>query len=390
MLENFFGSKEPTFAFDNTEIFASDQTPSNYHRVAAAHTGEIVGHLVQSDLTTGSDHLLVDKQDFNCPIAYKIGEGYRMWYQRTPDRYVKMESDKSKGWEDVCLPFSVDLVTTQQKGFTYPLVGTEGKDYTNTFLYDYYYSRSSFDDANQDDYQQNYYSAPHTYNNYPRSVADKPYLIGFPSAYYYEFDLSGGTDGFRPNNTREPIDRLDKQVITFASKASPQSGLIAIGVSDDQMKQEEYNGYLYCTNYLNKELEPGSYLLSAAGDKYEKLEAKKAVLPFRPYFMKKPSPTRGGARGIIFSDETGNMNTTPIKQVVTNADDLIVKGGKKKIIVESELHYTTDVRIVTPSGITLTTYAIEPGETIETRVETAGVYIVYGDNGKYVKKVIVK
>ena len=221
-------------------------------------------------------------------------------------------------------------------------------------------------------------------------MADKPYLIGFPSAYYYEFDLSGGTDGFRPNNTREPIDRLDKQVITFASKASPQSGLIAIGVSDDQMKQEEYNGYLYCTNYLNKELETGSYLLSAVGDKYEQLVAKKAVLPFRPYFMKKPSSTRGGARGIIFSDETGNMNTTPIKQVVTNADDLIVKGGKKKIIVESELHYTTDVRIVIPSGITLTTYAIEPGETIETRVETAGVYIVYGDNGKYVKKVIVK
>ena len=174
------------------------------------------------------------------------------------------------------------------------------------------------------------------------------------------------------------------------SKASTNSNYAEIGVSDDQMKQEEYNGYLYCTNYLNKELETGSYLLSAAGDKYEKLEAKKAVLPFRPYFMKKPSSTRGGARGIIFSDENGNMNTTPIKQVVTNADDLIVKGGKKKIIVESELHYTTDVRIVTPSGITLTTYAIEPGETIETRVETAGVYIVYGDNGKYVKKVIVK
>ena len=427
VLNNYFGATEPEFEFNSNSIFTSDQTPENYKRVAVAQTDKIVGHLVQSNLITTSDHLLVDKQDFNCPIAYKMGEGKRMWYQRTPDKdkYVKIdsESDKSMGWDDICLPFSVDLVTTQQKGeithfyngstkgheywlreltniqngdpvalgtFTYPLVGTEEKNYTNTFLYDYYYSRNSFDDANQDDYQQNYYSAPHTYNNYPRSVADKPYLIGFPSAYYYEFDLSGGTDGFRPNNTKESIDRLDKQVITFASKASANSQPVSIGVSDDQMKQEEYNGYLYCTNYLNKELEIGSYLLSAVGDKYEKLEAKKTVLPFRPYFMKKPSSTRGGARGIIFSDETGNMNTTPIKQVVTNADDLIVKGGKKKIIVESELHYTTDVRIVIPSGITLTTYAIEPGETIETRVETAGVYIVYGDNGKYVKKVIVK
>ena len=421
VLNNYFGEKEPKFEFNRNSIFTSDQTPENYNRVAE-HTDKIVGHLVQSNLITTSDHLLVDKQDFNCPIAYKMGEGKRMWYQRTPDKFVKKESDQSKGWEDVCLPFSIDLVTTQSKGeithfyqnntkgheywlreltniqnpsdntdalgiFKYPQAGTEGKHYTNTFLYDYYYSWNSSYDRNQDDYQ-NYYSAPHEYSYYPRSEADKPYLIGFPSAYYFEFDLSGE---WTPSNTASPApDKLPKQTITFASKASTNSNYAEIGVSDDQMKQEEYNGYLYCTNYLNKELETGSYLLSAVGDKYEQLEAKKAVLPFRPYFMKKPSSTRGGARGIIFSDETGNMNTTPIKQVVTNADDLIVKGGKKKIIVESELHYTTDVRIVTPSGITLTTYAIESGETIETRVETAGVYIVYGDNGKYVKKVIVK
>ena len=422
VLNNYFGEKEPKFEFNSELIFASDQTPENYKRVAVAQTDKIVGHLVQSNLITTSDHLLVDKQDFNCPIAYKMGEGKRMWYQRTPDKFVKKESDQSKGWEDVCLPFSIDLVTTQSKGeithfyqnntkgheywlreltniqnpsdntdalgiFKYPQAGTEGKHYTNTFLYDYYYSKNNSDDRNQDDYQ-NYYSAPHEYSYYPRSEADKPYLIGFPSAYYFEFDLSGE---WTPSNTASPAPaKLPKQTITFASKASTNSNYAEIGVSDDQMKQEEYNGYLYCTNYLNKELETGSYLLSAVGDKYEQLVAKKAVLPFRPYFMKKPSSTRGGVRGIIFSDENGNMNTTPIKQVVTNADDLIVKGGKKKIIVESELHYTTDVRIVTPSGITLTTYAIEPGETIETRVETAGVYIVYGDNGKYVKKVIVK
>ena len=116
VLENYFGSKEPTFAFDNTEIFASDNQPENYHRVAVANTGEIVGHLVPSTTITTSDHLLVDKQEFNCPIGYKIGEGFRMWYQRTPDKdkYVKIDSEsgKSMGWDDICLPFSVDLVTS--------------------------------------------------------------------------------------------------------------------------------------------------------------------------------------------------------------------------------------------------------------------------------------
>ena len=426
VLENYFGSKEPTFAFDNTEIFASDNQPENYHRVAVANTGEIVGHLVPSTTITTSDHLLVDKQEFNCPIAYQIGENYRMWYQRTPDRYVKMESDKSKGWEDVCLPFSVDLVTTQQKGeithfyngstkgheywlreltniqngdpvalgtFTYPLVGTEEKKYTNTFLYDYYYSRSSFDDANQDDYQQNYYSAAHDYSYYPRSVADKPYLIGFPSAYYYEFDLSGGTDGFRPNNTREPIDRLDKQVITFASKASTSSQPVSIGVSDDEMKQEAYSGYLYCTNYLNKDLAAHSYLLSVVGDKYEEQTVAAKAVPFRPYFVLAPSPTRGdvkAAHNIIFSDEDSQIDMkTDIKTLGVD-EDLLINGGRKKIMVESQLHYTADVRIVTPAGLTLTTYSIQPSEYIETRIQSAGVYIVYADNGKYVKKVIVR
>ena len=70
--------------------------------------------------------------------------------------------------------------------------------------------------------------------------------------------------------------------------------------------------------------------------------------------------------------------------------NLIVKGGKKKITVESQLRYTVDVRIVTPAGITLSTYSIEPGEVVETRVQSPGVYIVEGENGKYIKKVIVR
>ena len=63
---------------------------------------------------------------------------------------------------------------------------------------------------------------------------------------------------------------------------------------------------------------------------------------------------------------------------------------RKKITVESQLHYVTDVSIVTPAGITLKTFTIQPSEYVETRVANSGVYIVYADNGKYVKKVIVR
>ena len=182
-------------------------------------------------------------------------------------------------------------------------------------------------------------------------------------------------------------------MITFASKASTNSQPVSIGVSDDQMKKEEYNGYLYCTNYLNKDLAAYSYLLSVVGDKYEEQTVAAKAVPFRPYFVLAPSPTRGdvkAAHNIIFSDEDSQIDMkTDIKTLGVD-EDLLINGGRKKIMVESQLHYTTDVRIVTPAGITLTTFSIQPSEYVETRVETAGVYIVYADNGKYVKKVIVR
>ena len=84
----------------------------DYNRVTNASVSGINGHLVLGDLTTLGDHLLVDKKDFNAPIAYTMGSDKRMWYQRTPDNFV----NRSSGWEVICLPFTTEIVTTQDKG----------------------------------------------------------------------------------------------------------------------------------------------------------------------------------------------------------------------------------------------------------------------------------
>jgi hypothetical protein len=253
-------------------------------------------------------------------------------------------------------------------------------------------------DANTDEYQKEddartYYSEGRNYENYPFSAAATPYIIGFPGKTYYEFDLSGK---WTAQNTASPAPgTLDEkgQTITFVSAEG-----VTIGVSDGEKEGTSIDGNKFQPNYLSKKLTSDDYLLSGEGNSFVKAGASTTV-PFRPYLYVVKTDvagTRSGERkdsvnSIVFG---GNVPQMKVPKVNNNQlgidDDLIVKGGKKKIKVESELHYTTDVRIVTPSGITLTTYAIEPGETIETRVETAGVYIVYGDNGKYVKKVIVK
>lgn len=405
-------------------------TNDGYRRVQVAPTSSIYGHLVLKDKTTANDHLLVDKQDFNCPIGYTMGSGYRMWYQRTPQNFVTIENqtEKTKGWEDVSLPFAPELVSTQDKGeithffsgsttgheywlrqydgidntatvsdgelaamFTSLSAGSDTKTDANTFLYDYYYRKSVSKDANSDLYKT-YYSSSRTYSNYPYQQAGTPYLIGFPGVSYYEFDLSGN---FEAKNTYAAIPKLGAQTITFASDANA-----TIGISDDEMTGVERDGYVFRPNYLNKELAEGNFMLNATdGNKYEKLTAAKTVLPFRPYFEKKQaSGSRGvdGSQGadrvnaIVFGGDVLQMNMGKLVNTLGDEDNLIVKAGRRKICVESQLYYTTDVRIVTPAGITLTSFSIQSSEYVETHVESAGVYIVYADNGKYVKKVIVK
>ena len=400
------------------------------YRSVAVPQSQPAGHLVLSTLKAANDHLLVDKQDFNCPIAYTMGDDQRMWYRRTPSNYVTVVSGKTKGWEDVCLPFTAELVTTPDKGeithfyegsttgheywlrefkgfapnttvsesellanFGAPAAGNHSKNYTNTYLWDTFYSKNERYDANSDLFQDNYYKSSKTYSNYPLYHAATPYLIGFPGSTYYEFDLSGVFgNNHEALNTKDDtqINAPNAQPIIFVSAANA-----SIAVSDDELAGAvaEYGGYQYRSAYASKPLAAGSFMLNTDGSKYLQ-QGETTTIPFRPYFVPGTSGTRSSdhpKKAILIGEASSKPkgSTTAIQQVYAD-DDLIVKGGKKKIKVESELHHTTDVRIVTPAGMTLTTYAIEPGETIETRVETAGVYIVYGDNGKYVKKVIVK
>ena len=150
-----------------------------------------------------------------------------MWYQRMPDRYVSV----TKGWETVSLPFTAELVTTQDKGeithfysgsrtikgsdakigheywlrefnggtttenvfhgtFNYPTASGSTKNVNNTFLWDYYYSANNQADANADTYQT-YYKESRELSQYPLLANGTPYIVGFPGTTYREFDLSG-------------------------------------------------------------------------------------------------------------------------------------------------------------------------------------------------------
>lgn len=481
---NLFNS-EPKF----TDYYSRDE---DYRCVAAAPTTTVFGHLVhyvaEGKGIATNDHLLVDKQDFNCPIPYTMDNGYRMWYQRVPENYVTPvwsgSKRTTKGWESVSLPFTAELVTTVNKGeithfysgsktatnsdsklgheywlreyrdistitatapdipegateeeiaalnaealagaraealFTYPNSDDDweekmspSKVVKNSFLWDYYYNAPSGHnhlDANKDVYRTYYKpngsGVVNSFENYTLLTRAVPYIIGFPGETFYEFDLSGVFD---PTTTDTPNpDELPGQTITFASKSD---GNVRIYVSDGEKTGVTHavdgKKYTFRPSYLNEKLTAGKltenetaynvYTLSSDGSKYQLASADGAVSPvaFRPYFMTTSGTgARPVTRSIIFNNADTELKGVEEKGDPTDeaTGTLNIYAKKHKIIVESALNYLTDVRIVNTAGITINTFSVEPGETVETRINNAGVYIVQTNDTRYTKKLAVR
>jgi len=429
VLHNYFVNLDNTTNKSQNEPEYSDHYDSSdaYRRVAIASTLNIHGHIVPDDLEAQIDHLLVDGQDFNCPISYKFDNDHRMWYQRKPGNYAEL----TKGWEDISLPFSAELVTTQTKGeithfynnstegheywlrefagnlqqkkdadnnivtgvytadFNYPAAGDSDKDYTNTFLWDYYYSMSPAvsDGAGRDknkDVYQTYYNTPHTFEGYGYSAAATPYLIGFPGKTYYEFDLSGN---FEPKNIYDEnlIEKLNSQIITFASETG-----VTVAVSDDELKgvTPEGCGYTFMPNYMSASIPAGSFVMNAEGSAYKKTDAATDAVPFHPYIIPASSGTRGKVERIEFSQSDSDFGVED-NDISDLTGELIVTTERGKLTVKSRMKHTVDLHIYNLMGISYDGFSLTPGEEHTTRL-MPGVYIVYDDNGKVVKKVMVK
>ena len=381
-----------------------DKVKTGYRTVGVAPTTNIKGHVVKAvegategtvAYTATNDHLLVDKQDFNAPIAYVFASGKRMWYQRKPDKYA---TNMTTGWDAICLPFAAELVTTQQKGEITHFYGADGsdndnsqtnkvgheywlrefngkvskstetddlevasfaslaagsnkKDYTNTFLWDYYYNVDG-KDKNADDYQT-YYNKTNTYSDYPYNVAGTPYIIGLPGETYYEFDLSGK---FAPANTSstttEDETLLSAQTITFASNPG-----VTIAKSDvaEEGNVITNSGYSFTSTYLNKTREANGkayYPMNTAGnafDLYKDTEENAIAYTstaFRPYFVKTTSTSaKEVTRSIIFNSDDQAIEENPFDDRKgvdeTNSMKIYVRGHK--LVIESTYDATLNV-----------------------------------------------
>jgi len=399
---------------------------SDYRNVALV-TQTVRGHLVMKEASgngyiykADGNHYLVDGEDFNAPISYSFGTYasnayYHMWYQRLPQNYV---TSSAGGWETISLPFTAELVTTQDKGeithfytnnkvgheywlrefdnvetdendntktnvlFSSLAVGNTSKTVTNTFLWDHYYydNRDNVDaakrqkDKNNDTYQT-YYNSFRTYSDYPMLTAGKPYLIGFPGVTYYEFDLSGN---FSAINTATAPSDIGRQIITFVSVDG-----YAIGVTDDEYTRSKTNGhsaqYTFVPTYQTKSVgdaQTDVYMLADNGTKMANT-TDAVTVPFRAYMTSAASqgaPTRSAPRrDVLYISYTGD--TDSMEEVVTDRG-LSVYSDHMNICVESTLEYSAMVTITNIAGKVLKQFTIQPGTRATVPVNNIGVYIV--------------
>ena len=406
------------------------ETDDKYRTVDTwdSYSTNVRGHWVQKTddgYMAQRDHLLVDMQDFNCPISYKFANDKRMWYQRLPERYVTTK----KGWETISLPFTAELVTTQDKGeithfysgskniegseakigheywlreftggspdgntfkatFDWPDGAKADKTVTNTFLWDHYYSNANQLDINKDTYQT-FYKADRQYDGYAMLTSDTAYIVGFPGKTFYEFDLSGE---WRAKYTDLPEpEAVLQQTITFASVPGT-----TIQVSDTEIaKTTAKGGYTFVPNYLNKPLPATSYIMNADGDEFSVPSSSAAAVPFRPYFVpgsiSAPAHSTRGIQHIVFDDDDSSFaigDEDPSEGDVSGGLEFAVR--KHMISVTSSLRYETDVVIVNVGGLTIANFNIKPGETVNTSIPVSGVYIVRAAGGRYQKKLAVK
>ena len=379
---------EPGLVFD----YSTDG--KEYGRVndASGNVSSIRGHLVKKGedgkYIATRNHYLVDKANFNAPIAYTYADGYYMWYQRKPAYY---SNGNKEGWESICLPFDAEVTTTQDKGQITHFYGDEDANHEywlreltdvnadgtiaefqrpaaaawsqslvvdNSFLYDYYYSYNDHSDANNDEYQ-NYYNEERTYNGYPYVAAYTPYIVAFPGERYYEFDMSGQ---FQPKHSGEERPRLNAQMVTFISRKNAK-----VDVTDDRIATTVGN-HSYAGAFTNTTATGQQYVMNNDGSAFELINDA-TIVPFRGYMQSSASaPPRRIQIGSASREEE------PTEEIAERGLTIYGKGGT--IFIESTLEYEAIVTIHSLSGQIVGRVTVKPMSKEVVPVSSRGVYIV--------------
>ena len=145
-------------------------------------------------------------------------------------------------------------------------------------------------------------------------------------------------------------------------------------------------------NTLTMSQKVEGFLMNDEGSSFDVTPAGgSATVPFRPYFVYTGSnaPSYDVTRSIHFdsSESSFTIDEDPSDEL---AGELRFSVKPRKLVTSSTLRKPADVQIYSTSGVVISSFTIQPGETVETDINTSGVYIVRAANGRYTKKLTLK
>ena len=360
-------------------------------------------HLVErtSD-NTNSEGEECCNNDLCVPTAFNVTD--HAWYVRKPMAYAE---DYYGAWEGICLPFTADKVVASLNGEITHFYGSPSDEeaadpkrnihtlhheywlrsltsvekengvpsaifqrpdndavngvvytFSNPFFINKYGSWLYNKDANP------YYAEEHTYPEYPRLAAEKPYIVRFPGERYYEFDLSS-------TFYNELLGEMEEaQTVTFnaygKTQADHTSRVAATVPVTKAMQTAVADGYAHNGTFAAVEVSRGTvYGINHQGTAFDDASALSTVMPFRTYM----SVTTDGAMAraayshlINISELKGGAISPDAMDDEDNAqnDGIIVRPiGGHRVSVESEV--SSRMNVTTAVGLLYRILDIQPG-----------------------------
>ena len=238
---------------------------------------------------------------------------------------------------------------------------TNGVSYTfaNTFFVD------NYADKLYNQYANPYYATAHNYPDYLRLAGEVPYIVRFPGARYYEFDLSSAfyNDTF---GTWE-----DAQTVTFNAYGDNHTGdtsygaitiPVTKGMATTVGGKYSHLGTFSAINVSNGNV----YGMNDSGTAFDDASSLSTVTPFRTYMS--PTATRSNARydytSVINIAEQNADNIMP--DMEENEDDaqtedhITVRAiGNQRVRIESTM--ATRLNVVTVAGQLYRILDVQPG-----------------------------
>lgn len=356
---------------------------------------KIEGHqvvLADDEWTAPLLHL-VDKQDFNAPIAF---EATKAWYERKPVDETGYVETPGQSWESICLPYTVQKATLSYGLQMYDAATGNKIPGLKTDITFFYGADNSSIDPNHGDeivaqtptnnnnigheywlrylnvYDASGSEATATFtrpskNEFPAYV---PAIVSFPGSRFYEFDMSYKNTDIRQNQT-----------ITFSAEDA------GVTVTDDAVKSVSEGEATYTGAFLNSDNSNPDNVrcaieLGSVGNSFEK---NMPIYPFRGYITTAVSSS-AKSRSVIYIANDNDAQEEPKTELKPEipghesesdeADDyLIIKVKGHTVLVTSSAEHK--LPLVGVNGINYGIWNIPEG-TSEFTIIAPGVYLLNG------------